>query len=304
MTNDELINEPSRRSVPDADDLDWQDYEKLVRDILEVLGQAAGVEVVCWGRSCVVEGPPGSGVRHQVDVLTKHSDGVSEYRTAVSCRRRNRKVEISHVREWASIVQEAALSKGVVVSKSGFTKGAKELAAAKGIGLIELRKPTDEDWGDGITDVRVEVIIDRGLALVDVCFRRAVPIPESSDEDAERAPLPRLLMVSMPGGDDKTLQELAEEAYKDNPTQEHFELDFPHGTVLITPDEPVHPANGRGVRGMSFRLQSLPPHRFEVSACAEDLIFMIMRDALTNRQYNITTDGEIIETAETTAIDG
>ncbi len=30
---------------------------------------------------------------------------------------------------------------------------------------------------------------------------------------------------------------------------------------------------------------------------------MIMRDALTNRQHNITTDGEIIETAETTTID-
>ena len=229
---------------------------------------------------------------------------MNEYRTAVSCKWRNRKVEISHVREWASIVQDAALSKGVIVSKSGFTKGAKELAAVKGIGLIELRKPTDEDWGDGITDVRVELIIDRGSALFDVCFRRAVPIPESNDESAEKTPMPRLLKVSIPGGDDKTLEELAEDAHRDNPEQEHFELDLPHGTVLTTPEEPAHPVNGRGVRGVSFRLQALPPHRFEVAASAKDLIFMIMRDALTNRQHNITTDGEIIETAETTTIDG
>ena len=302
MTNAELINEPADRPVPDVDSLDWQGYEKLVRDILEALGQAAGVEIVCWGRSCVVEGP--SGVRHQVDVLTRHSDGANEYRTAVSCKWRNRKVGISHVRELASIVQEAALSKGVIVSKSGFTKGARELAAARGIGLIELRKPTDEDWGDGITDVRVEVIIDRGFALFDVCFRRAVPIPESNDEAAEKATTPRLLKVSMPGGDDKTLEELAEEARRDNSTQEHFELDFPHGTVLTTPEDPAHPVNGRGVRGVSFRLQALPPHRFEVSASAEDLIFMVMRDALTNRQHNITTDGEIIETAGPETIDG
>ena len=33
-------------------------YEKLVQDIPEVLGRAAGVEIVCWGRSCVEEGPP------------------------------------------------------------------------------------------------------------------------------------------------------------------------------------------------------------------------------------------------------
>ena len=237
-------------------------------------------------------------------MLTTHSDGVSEYRTVASCKWSDRKVGISHVRELAFIVQAAALSKGVIVSKSGFTKGAKELAAARGIGLIELRKPTDEDWGDGITDVGVDVIVDRGSALCDVCFRRAVPIPVSNGEDAERVPLPRLLMVSMPDGDDKTLVELAEEAHRDNPSQEHFELDFPHGTVLTTPEEPAHPVNGRGVRGMSFRLQALPPHRFAVSARAEDLIFMIMRHALTNRQYNITTDGEIIETAETTANDG
>ena len=66
MTNAELPHEPSKRPVPDADDLDWQGYEKLVRDILEALGQTVGVEIVCWGRSCGVEGP--SGVRHQVDV--------------------------------------------------------------------------------------------------------------------------------------------------------------------------------------------------------------------------------------------
>ena len=302
MTNAELSDKPSMQPVLDADGLDWQGYEKLVRDILEALGQVAGVEVVCWGRTCVVEGPP--GVSHQVDVLTRHSDGVNEYRTAVSCKWWNSRVGISHVRELASIVQEAALSKGVIVSKSGFTKGAKELAAARGIGLIELRKPTDEDWGDGITDVRVEVILDHGPAIFDVRFRRAEPIPESNDEAAERVPLPRLPTVSMSGGHDKTLEELAEEARRDNPEQEHFELDFPQGTVLTTPEDPAHPVNGRGVRGVSFRLQALPPHRFEVSASAKDLIFMVMRDALTNRQHNITTDGEIIETAETATIDG
>ena len=301
MRNAELI-ELADRPVPDADGLDWQGYEKLVRDILEALGQAADVEIVCWGRSCVVEGPP--GVSHQVDVLTSHSDGMNEYRTAVSCKWRNRKVGISHVRELASIVQEAALSKGVIVSKSGFTKGAKVLAAAKRIGLIELRKPTDEDWGDGITDVRGDVIIDYGTAIFDVHFRRAVPIPESSDEAAERMPLPRLLTISIPGEGDKTLEELATEAHRQHPARERFELDFPHGTVLASPEDPAHPVNGRGVRGVSFRLQALPPQRFEVSVSAEDLIFMIMRDALTNRQHNITTDGEIIEAAESATVDG
>ena len=293
---------PSRRPVPDADGLDWQGYEKLVRDILEALGRAAGVEIVCWGRPCEVEGQ--SGVSHQVDVLTAHSDGMNEYRTAVSCKWRKARVEISHVRELAFIVQDAALSKAVIVSKSGFTKGARELAAAQGIGLIELRKPTQEDWGDGITDVRGEIIFDRGLAMCDVRFRRAEPITESDDEAAEKTTAPRLLIVSTPGEDDKTLMELAQQALRDNLDQEHFDLGFPRGTVLITPEDPAHPMNGRSVRGVSYRLQPLPPHRVKASVNAGERIFMIIRDALTNRQHNITTDGEIIETAEARAIDG
>ena len=40
----------------------------------------------------------------------------------------------------------------------------------------------------------------------------------------------------------------------------------------------------------------------------EDLIFMVMRDALTNRRHNITTDGETtgrsIEATETATSDG
>lgn len=35
-----------------------------------------------WGRSCFVEGP--SGVPHQIDVTTAHSDGVHRYRTGIS----------------------------------------------------------------------------------------------------------------------------------------------------------------------------------------------------------------------------
>ena len=302
MTNAEFNDDTPKSSVPDADGVGWQGYEKLVQDIFEVLGRAAGVEIVCWGRSCVVEGP--LGVSHQVDVLTSFSDGLNEYRTAVSCKWWKHRVGISHVRELAFIVHDTALSKGVIVSKSGFTRPARDLAIAKGIGLIELRKPTDEDWGDGITDVRGEVNIDNGFEMFDVGFRRAEPIPESNDETGEKTSMPRSLKVSIPSVGDKTLEELAEEAHGGTPEQKHYELDFPNGTVLTTPEDPAHPVNGRCVRGMSFRLVALPRHSFEVSVRAEDRIFMILRNALTNRQHNITTDGEIIEAAETETIDG
>ena len=36
-------------SASDASDIRWQDYEELVKDIYQVLGQADGVTVECWG---------------------------------------------------------------------------------------------------------------------------------------------------------------------------------------------------------------------------------------------------------------
>ena len=57
---------------------------------------------------CSVEGPP--GILNQIDVLTTYSDGIQRYRTAISCRWREKKVRISHVREIALIVQDAHLS--------------------------------------------------------------------------------------------------------------------------------------------------------------------------------------------------
>ena len=87
-----------------------------------------------------MEGPPGSF--HQVDVLTSHSDGLHQYRTAISCKKWNKKVGIPIVREFAQIVQDARLSKGVMVSKMGFTGPATTYAESKNIGLVELRETT------------------------------------------------------------------------------------------------------------------------------------------------------------------
>ena len=33
-----------------ANDIPWQDYEELVKDIYQALGQASGVTVECWGK--------------------------------------------------------------------------------------------------------------------------------------------------------------------------------------------------------------------------------------------------------------
>lgn len=285
----------SRDGIPDADDLDWRGYEELVKNISAALGREAGVEVVCWGRNCYVEGPPGT--RHQIDVLTRHRDDQQQYLTGISCKWTTDKVDLSHVREIAFIVRATDLTKGIIVSKNGYTAPAKRLARSENIGLFELRKPTGEDWGDSITEVRGKVVVDRGPGPDDVRFLRAEPIQDADDERAkERLPMPSLVLIVSPGEEPKSISELAEEARRAHPDQESFEVPLPPGTVIATPLDPGHPADGRAVRGVGFGPQVLPPLTTEIHVRAEDVIYMIMCDVFTDQQHNITTDGQIIAT--------
>ena len=138
--------------------MNWQSYEKLVKDIYEQLGRSAGVRVESWGRLCKVEGK--SGVRHQIDVLTAHSDGVHEYKTAIECKHWNKKIDKDAISKLLVILEDTKIEKGVVVSQFGFTPDARKLAEYKNISLVELRKPVDDDWDGLIKDVHINVHLE------------------------------------------------------------------------------------------------------------------------------------------------
>jgi len=70
--------------------MDWQNYETTVRNIYETLGKNYGVSIECYGKNCKRTGK--SGIEHQIDVLSSHSDGVHTYFTAVECKYWNKKV--------------------------------------------------------------------------------------------------------------------------------------------------------------------------------------------------------------------
>ena len=64
--------------------MEWKDYEEVTKHIYETLGKNNGVEIECFGNKCSVKGK--SEVNHQIDVLTKHSDGIHTYKTAIECK--------------------------------------------------------------------------------------------------------------------------------------------------------------------------------------------------------------------------
>ena len=195
-----------------------------MKDLYQVLGQASGVTIECWGASCIVDGPP--GLFHQIKVLTSHSDGLHQYRTAVSCKNWNKKVGIPIVREFAQIIDDAKLSKGVIVSKMGFTGPAKTYAQSKNIGLVELRRPLDKDWDGYIREVHITLMMDQ-TEIHDVRFNLTAPKP-GPDEDVYRgSSIHRSLrlnqiFIGIPEQKADTLQKLADDGWSKDEGREQY----------------------------------------------------------------------------------
>lgn len=139
-----------------ANKLDWKKYESITKYIYETLGMQSGVTIKGYGSTCIVKGK--SGVSHQIDVLTAHSDGIHTYETAIECKYWKDKVNKDIVMKVSSIIEDAGISKGVIVTKSGFTKDGVEYAKFKNIGLVELRESTDKDYESTPKEIEIATL--------------------------------------------------------------------------------------------------------------------------------------------------
>lgn len=139
-----------------ANKLDWKTYESITKYIYETLGKQSEVRIKGYGSNCKVKGK--SGTSHQIDVLTTHSDGIHSYETAIECKYWKYKVNKDIVMKVSSIIEDAGISKGVIVTKSGFTKDGLEYAKFKNIGLVELRESTDKDHGSTPKEIEIATL--------------------------------------------------------------------------------------------------------------------------------------------------
>jgi hypothetical protein len=127
----------------------WENYESTVKYIYEALGARVGVVVECYGASCRRLGK--SGVSHQIDVLTSHSDGIHKYYTNIECRYWDQKINKDIVIKTAYINDDCNFDKSVLVSKQGFTEDAVLTARNANVYLVELTEHNLVISGDILT---------------------------------------------------------------------------------------------------------------------------------------------------------
>ena len=128
-------------------ELNWEEYEDITRFIYANLGHKKGVKIIGFGRDCKVKGR--SGIQHQIDVLTEQSINGTRHLTAIECKFLKEKVDKTIVMKLQSIMSDADIQSGIIVCRSGFTKGTKTYAEHVGIRLVELREAGNQEVKKG-----------------------------------------------------------------------------------------------------------------------------------------------------------
>lgn len=272
--------------------MEWQDYEEITKHIYATLGEVHGVKIEGHGKDCTVIGK--SGVKHQIDVLTSHSDGIHSYRTMIECKYWDQNVNKDIIMKVAGIVEDARLNKGIIVSKNGFTHDAIKYAEYRNIGLVELRKPTDKDWNGRLKDIVIEV--NMVLPTLTECL--FLITPETNPFTWMNSKLGmnvELLSIRNSNTPVKSIKECYSEfcnelsKKKEGETFEQTFL-FPKGTVVVyTPTEEHMPIQGIKFGG----ILKIAKQSFEIKG--DDYIYMIMHSIFEGKSYSITTDLRVKE---------
>jgi hypothetical protein len=267
----------------------WETYEEVVKKIYEALGKGNGVSIECWGRQCKVIGK--STVAHQIDVLTKHSDGIHEYHTAIECKYWDQTINKDILMKVREIVKDANLHKAVVVSKLGFTEDALTYGKHYNIGLVELREMTEDDWKGRIQSIVINIELKQpdiqGLNFI---------TDDPGKEDALATPADvSLYNIHRPDGKIinvltivKKFHEWLTKQEEDKSCSQVFNL--PQNSILKKTTENMEiTVSGVQLYGVLKILRKTT----EINS--KDYVWLMMKSVFENKHFFITKDGVINE---------
>jgi hypothetical protein len=268
--------------------MDWKEYEDLTKYIYQTLGKQSGVEIIGHGNACKVIGK--SGVQHQVDVLTKHSDGLHSYKTAIECKYWDKTVNKDTVMKVSEIDNDAQLNKGVIVSKLGFTPDAIAFAKFQNVGLIELREMKDEDWEGRIKQIEINM----NALLPEITGVEFIIDPSVQTNIKKGRVLVEFFEIKLPSGErvkfSEYVKKFQQEIY-DKTENEPFQTIYsfePNTAIVYKKTLEETPIKGLKFTGV------LRIHRDKIQV-TNDHVWLIMKLIFENKTYTISKDKEIRE---------
>jgi len=269
--------------------MDWKNFEEITKYIYETLGEKFGVKIECFGNNCKVVGK--SNVNHQIDVLASHSDGLHTYKTAVECKYWDKNINKDIIMKVAEIVEDAGINKGIIVSKNGFTPDAIAFAKYKNVGLVELRKPTEEDWKGKVKDIQIDI----HMLMPQITRFELLINPKTKSNFKPGITRVEFLDIKQANGEidnvEKYIEDFNSEICKkeENETLEKI-FKFEKGAIAIySPINQETEIEGIKINGI------LKIAKSTIEINGEDHVFMIMKSIFEEKSYTLMNNGQIKE---------
>ena len=133
-------------------------YECLVQEIYKEILNNEGVNNIKVEHDIILEGKTTS---HQIDVYWEHEVANSKFRMIIQAKDWKSAVPQKERLAFSEIIKDLPTgTKGVFISKSGFQKGAIDVAKANGIDIYELREPNKSDFENKMMEVDINLRIE------------------------------------------------------------------------------------------------------------------------------------------------
>lgn len=282
--------------MPEKTNLDWKTYESITKYIYETLGRKTGVKIVGYGSNCKVLGK--SGVNHQIDILTTHSDGIHSYKTAIECKYWKEKINKEIVMKVSETIEDAGIEKGVIVSKTGFTKDGAEFAKYKNIGIVELR-----EIGEPAQDIQERQL---NIGLIEISSFITIRRPEIVSieiEYCENGSIKKEIIniytttISLSDGSSKPFTDYTK-AFQ-NELHDHNKIgetitkryDIPGGGLIHKKDNPSAEIKSIIFTGVLKQINSNTNRTFSLV----DEVWLIMKSLFEGKSFSISGNGFIVE---------
>ena len=144
------------------------EYEKFTQEIYQELVNADVLKTTCVQHNVKLKGR--SGQEHQIDVYWEYEIAGTKQKVAIECKNYNKTVGIGKVRDFYGVLYDLNNVAGIMVTKVGYQKGAKEYASEYGISLKELRIPNPGEAIIGEVEMNFDISVRRCLFLVDADY--------------------------------------------------------------------------------------------------------------------------------------
>lgn len=144
------------------------EYEKFTQEIYQELVNADVLKTTKVQHNVKLRGR--SGQEHQIDVYWEYEIAGTKHKVAIECKNYNKTVAISKVRDFYGVLCDLNNVAGIMVTKVGYQKGAKEYASEYGISLKELRTPNPGEAIIGEVEMNFDISVRRCLFLVDADY--------------------------------------------------------------------------------------------------------------------------------------